>query len=78
MEIERKRLAALGVWPQARLDWSHPSRTPEKALVVDQKRKSQDSVFYYYFFILSVFTFLYLPIAGGHSPKNGTVFFFTR
>ncbi len=32
------------------------------------------------FFIpeLSVFTFFYLPIVGGSSPKNGTVFFFTQ
>jgi hypothetical protein len=51
MEIERKRLAALGVWPQGRLDWSHPSRTPEKALIVDQKRKSQDFVIFLIIFL---------------------------
>ncbi len=46
VENERERLAALGVWTQARLGWSQPSRTPEKALVVDQKRK----IFKIYFF----------------------------
>ncbi len=70
MESERERLAALGVWPQAWLGRSQPSRTPEKALVVDQKRKILEIDF-----LLCVFTFFYLPIVGGLSHKNGTVFF---
>jgi hypothetical protein len=39
VENERRRLAALGIWPQARLVRARPPRTPETALVDDPKRK---------------------------------------
>ncbi len=73
MENERKRLAALGVWTQARLDWSHPSRTLEKALVADQKRKKiQDS------FFKCVYFFFTCPLLGDFPPRMGRFFFLTR
>jgi hypothetical protein len=70
MESERERVAALGAWPQARLGRTQPPRTPEKALVVDRKKKILEIDFSFkcvYFF---------LPAhCWGVSPKDGTVFF---
>jgi hypothetical protein len=44
-----------------------PGRRPEK------KNKTQNLAFFY--LIQVCLRFFYLPIAGGFSPKNGTVFF---
>ncbi len=79
MENERKRQAALWVWTQARLDWSHPSRTPEKDLVADQKKKKIYSRLLFYLLLFIKCVYFFLPThCWGVSPKNGTVFFFTR
>jgi hypothetical protein len=70
MVNERKRLAALGVWPQARLDWSHPSRTLEKALVADQKRKKFKTPFF-------KCVYVFLPAhCWGTFPQEWDGFFF--
>jgi hypothetical protein len=72
-EIERLGLrTAPWEWTQARMEWVRPQGPREKRLVAQQKKKMCSRL------CLVCFFFFYLPIVGGSTPKDGTVFFFSH